>query len=84
MTWLVVEMVCSMPASPGEELAARSGVVGVAAVPGVGGGDTELSSASPHCSSRGGKCWLVFTTLTPSSIRTVNYQFSRFCRLTCS
>ena len=55
-TWLVVEMVCSMPASPGEELAARSGVVGVAAVPGVGGGDTELSSASPHCSSRGGKC----------------------------
>ena len=56
VTWLVVEMVCSMPASPGEELAARSGVVGVAAVPGVGGGDTELSSASPHCSSRGGKC----------------------------
>ena len=52
MTWLVVEMVCSMPASPGEELAARSGVVGVAAVPGV----TQLSSASPHCSSRGGKC----------------------------
>ena len=45
MTWLVVEMVCSMPASPGEELAARSGVVGVAAVPGEGGGDRELSSA---------------------------------------
>ena len=45
VTWLVVEMVCSMPASPGEELAAGSGVVGVAAVPGEGGGDRELSSA---------------------------------------
>ena len=41
----MVEMVCSMPASPGEELTARSGVVGVATVPGVGGGDRELSSA---------------------------------------
>ena len=43
VTWLVV--VCRVPPSPGEELTARCDVVGVAAVPGVEGGVTELFSA---------------------------------------
>ena len=60
VTWLVV--VCRVPPSPGEELTARCDVVGVAAVPGVEGGVTELSSA---CFCRV-KFWFVFTSLPVS------------------